>query len=54
MKVLYLDHEAVIFFSEWVDGVHLWCARRDAHVQDCIISETEGYLVGVICGELSI
>ena len=38
MKVLYLDHEAVRFFSDCVDGVQLQC-RSDAHVPNCTISK---------------
>ena len=52
MKVLYLDHEAVIFFRDCADG----CSRPDAHVQNCTISKIVRVLrqAGVICGELGI
>ena len=58
MKVLYLDHEAVIFLRDCADGVQLQCSRSDTHVQNCTISEPDederNFLAGVICGELGI
>ena len=56
MKVLYLDHEAVRFFSNCVNGVQLQCTRPATHIENCTISKTEDALsqAGVICGELGI
>ena len=39
MKVLYLDHEAVRFFSNCVDGVQLRCAGSATHIPNCTISK---------------
>ena len=61
MKVLYLDHKAVRFFSNCVDGVQLRCAESATHIENCRIrtvraSSPAGALcpAGVICGELGI
>ena len=55
MKVLYLDHEAVRFFSNCANGVQLQCARSDTHIQNCTVKTVRASSqAGVICGELGI
>ena len=55
MKVLYLDHKAVRFFSYCANGVQLKCERSATHIRNCAISTVRASSqAGVICGELGI